>query len=149
MEKLITNAVNTIKGFAVGNTFFKARPLALYCLGKNFTMRRHVLGGIEEVQLDLSQYFIDEEGDLYSMNDETYVTHGGRNLVMLANSSVDDAGYLVNSLRDRNGRSVKGRGFKKTFRRIDLIAAMQSGKLEMVDYGSLAGAKPENQSLVG
>lgn len=49
---------------------------------------------------DLSEYLIDSEGDLYSKNDDTYVTGYGVRLEKLSNN------LRVNSLRDRQGLKV-------------------------------------------
>lgn len=49
---------------------------------------------------DLSEYFIDSEGDLYSKNTTTYVTKYGRRLEKLSNN------LTMNSLRDKRGIKV-------------------------------------------
>lgn len=69
------------------------RSVQLFSLGIFKSPRR----GISH---DLSEYLIDSEGDLYSKNNDTYVTKYGTRLEKLSNK------LSVNSLRDKRGIKV-------------------------------------------
>lgn len=98
------------------NKLFKPVELKLYSLGM-FT--RPQRGDT----LDLSDYFIDEEGDVYSLNRDTYFTKFGMRLEILSNGARNESGQIVNSFRARNGVKV-------TITRNKLKALMKAGKLE-------------------
>lgn len=66
--------------------------------------------------LDLSEYFIDEEGDMYTLNDDTYFTNNGTRLKQISNGAYDAGGKMTNSFRATNGRKVTIR--REHFRRL-------------------------------
>lgn len=74
--------------------------------------------------VDLSQYLIDQEGDMYSLNDDTYFTKYGTRLKQLSNGAIDAGGYVTNSFRATNGRKV-------TIRRKDIKRLMHKGTLSI------------------
>jgi len=57
---------------------------------------------------DLSRYFIDQNGDLYSRNKDSWeinpVKH--QDLLKLSNNSTDKSGQIVNSFRDVKGNKI-------------------------------------------
>lgn len=104
--------------FGVKDQVFKVEPVKLYRLG-NYVLP--VKGTIE----DLSEYFIDEDGDLYSKNDDTYFTKYGVVLTKLSNSARDNSLRVVNSLRAKSGNKV-------TIARDKLVSMRNRGELEDV-----------------
>lgn len=75
--------------------------------------------------VDLSEYFIDIEGSVYSRNVRTYFTDYGMLLEKLSDSSYNNSGSIVNSFRSTTGRKV-------TIRRQALINMMLMGHFEDV-----------------
>lgn len=76
-------------------------------------------------QANLKEYFIDEDGDLYSRNTNTYITNYGKQLEKLSNNCSNSKGDLINSLRTIKGGKV-------TVRRSVLVNMMKLGKFEDV-----------------
>lgn len=77
---------------------------------------------VSKESVDLSEYFIDEEGDMYTLNDDTSFTKFGSRLVQVSNNAYDAGGKRTNSFRATNGRKV-------TIRREHLIRIMRRGDL--------------------
>lgn len=102
--------------------FYKLQKISLYSLGKNvFTMKHR---GIE-IGLDLREYFIDLAGNLYSINDDTWCTKYGVQLLQLSDDSYGNSGQIVNSLRD-----VFGVKFTPSRQRLKRV--LMQGRLEEV-----------------
>ena len=80
--------------------------------------------------VDLSEYFIDEEGDIYSLNNDTYFTKYGIRLKQLSNSSFNQSGKLINTFRATSGRKV-------TIDRQSLRIKMVSGGFDLVSFDEL------------
>jgi len=97
---------------------FRIIPIKLFRLGF-YTLPS--LG----VTVDLSEYFIDIEGSMYSRNTHTYFTEYGRLLEKLSDNSYNSSGVLVNSFRSSTGKKV-------TIRRQYLKNMMHMGMLEDV-----------------
>ena len=93
--------------------------------------------------VDLSNYYIDEEGDMYSLNSNTPFTEFGARLEMISNDAIDRDGSIVNSLR---GKSA-GRGRKVTVRRDAIIKLRDVGALTEVGLNGLPIG--ERQQVVG
>lgn len=74
---------------------------------------------------DLKEYFIDEEGDLYSRNMKTYFTNHGMKLERLSNKCTNFKGDYINSLRTIKGEKI-------TVRRSVLVNMMKLGRFEDV-----------------
>lgn len=104
--------------FGVRDQVFKVEPVQLFRLG-NFVLP--VKGTTE----DLSEYFIDADGDMYSKNDDTYFTKYGMILTKLSNGALDSSGNIVNSFRAKSGNKV-------TIARKKLIEMRNAGLLEDV-----------------
>lgn len=112
-SKLVSEIGNS---FSINvNKLLAPRELKLYQLGL-YTMP------VSKEVVDLSEYFIDEEGDMYSLNHDTYFTKFGIQLKQLSNGAYNQSGVIVNSLRGTNGRKV-------TLRRKDVIAFRIKGNL--------------------
>jgi hypothetical protein len=77
------------------------------------------------VEYDLSAYFIDEQGTLYSKNRDSYETDYGTSTLTLSDGSVNKLGKIVNTLRDSKGRKV-------TLTRESLVNSMIMGLLVKV-----------------
>lgn len=119
-EKLANEIGNS---FSVAvNKLFAPRELKVYRLG----FYRLPSTGIMS---DLSEYFIDEEGDVFSLNDDTYFTKYGIRLKQLSNGAYTN-GLLVNSFRDRQGKKV-------TISRNKLKSMRDSGMFELVSFDNL------------
>jgi hypothetical protein len=118
---------------------FKLQPLGLFRLGTQF-------GSVHQgefVQHDLSEYFIDEEGTMYSRNNDTYFTKYGKRLTKLSDNSINASGKIVNSFRDK-------RGLKVTISRERIKRMMRDWQLEDVTLMSLEDEKVEGiGQLVG
>lgn len=112
----ITRAISGILG--VKPMAFKVVPLRMYRL----TQYNCPLSGLT---VNLKEYFIDEEGDLYSRNTGTYITDYGKKLEKLSNNCARFDGDFINSLRDVKGNKV-------TVRRSVLVNMMKLGKFEDV-----------------
>ena len=74
------------------------KPIKLYNLG-NYKLPN------KNVSVDLSEYYMDADGDLYSLNSYTYVTKFGRRLYPLSNNS-RSGGKIINTLRSTLGTKV-------------------------------------------
>ena len=70
--------------------------------------RLFCLGSIEHNNnvYNLSAYFIDDQGTLYSKNRDTYVTEFGTYYVTLSDGSTNKLGKVVNTMRSEDGRKV-------------------------------------------
>lgn len=79
--------------------------------------------------VDLSQYFVDESGDLYTQNKRTHFTTYGMVLKPCSNFSYKGS-LLVNTLRDTLGTKV-------TIPRKKLQDMIKSGELELVSTGAI------------
>lgn len=79
--------------------------------------------------VDLSEYLIDSQGDMYSINNDTYFTKYGKRLKILSNGASVN-GWTVNSFRAKSGRKV-------TIRRNKLIAMMKGGKFRETSFDNL------------
>ena len=79
--------------------------------------------------VDLSEYLIDSQGDMYSLNDDTYFTKYGTRLKILSNNSYNN-GKLVNSFRAKSGRKV-------TIQRSKIRSMMLSGYLRETSFDNL------------
>ena len=79
--------------------------------------------------VDLSEYFIDSQGDMYSLNNDTYFTKYGIRLKILSNESIT-SGNVVNSFRAKSGRKV-------TIRRSKLIKMMYNGQFRETSFDNL------------
>lgn len=102
---------------------FKVIPLRLYQINNGYKLPNK--GNV----INLSTYFIDEEGSLYSRNVNTYFTKYGTLLERLSDSSHDHNGNIVNTFRGEFGEKV-------TIRRSILIQKMKLGHfLDVTDYG--------------
>jgi hypothetical protein len=102
--------------------FYKLQKIRLFSLGKNVFKMKH--RGIE-IGLDLREYFIDLAGNLYSINDDTWCTKYGVQLLQLSDEALNRQGQVVNSLRDVFG-------VKFTPRRGTLYGKLMDGDLEEV-----------------
>jgi hypothetical protein len=114
----------------IGNSFsinvsklIAPRQLKVYRLGF-YTMP------VSKIVVDLSEYFIDEEGDMYSLNNDTYFTKFGIRLKQLSNGSYNQSGKLINTFRDVTGRKV-------TIDRQSLRTKMLFGKYDLVSFDDL------------
>ena len=106
------------QSFSIGvNKLIQPRELVVYRLGM-YTLPR------SGETVDLSEYLIDAEGDMYSLNDDTYFTKYGTRLKQLSNNAIDAGGYVTNSFRATNGRKV-------TIRRRDIKRQMLQGALSV------------------
>ena len=78
-------------------------PLGIYTLPKS------------KEQVDLSHYYLDNKGNLYSINRDTWeINHQEkRDILICSNDSLDKSNFVVNSLRATNRKKV-------TIRRKDL-----------------------------
>jgi len=118
---------------------FKLQPLGLFRLGTQFESFHQG----KYVQHDLSEYFIDEEGTMYSRNNDTYFTKYGKRLTKLSDNSISSSGKIVNSFRDKQGLKV-------TISRERIKKMMRGGYLEDVTLMSLEDEKVEGiGQLVG
>lgn len=116
-------------GFVDSTGFYKMQKIRLYSLGQNIFKMKH---NGREIGLDLREYFLDEYGNLYSINDEAWATGYGVQLLQCSDSSYNTSGAIVNSLRDVHG-------IKYTPRRNVLKRAMLQGLLpEATDIIGLA-----------
>ena len=106
-----------------GNKLVEIKELKLYNLGTLVTPK-------SRLKADLREYFIDEDGDLYSLNKSSYVTKYGSILEQLSNNSLSRTGEIVNTFRDTMGR-------KATFKRKTLKKLMQDGNLRLVKDNAL------------
>lgn len=97
---------------------FNIIPIQLFRLG-TYTMPNTGL------VVDLSEYFIDIEGSMYSRNASTYFTDYGKLLEKLSDNSFNNSGSLVNSFRALSGKKV-------TIRRQAIKNMMAMGLLEDV-----------------
>jgi hypothetical protein len=123
MNQIIRSLKNAEPVGIVDETgFYKLQKIRLFSLGKNVLKMKH--RGIE-IGLDLREYFIDLSGNLYSINDDTWTTKYGINLLRLSDDSVNRKGQVVNSLRDVFG-------VKFTPRRGALYGKLMEGALEEV-----------------
>lgn len=123
MQKPIRSLKNSEPVGIVDETgFYKLQKIRLFSLGKNVFKMKH--RGIE-IGLDLREYFLDLEGNLYSINDDTWCTKYGVNLLQCSDDATNNSGSVVNSLRD-----VFGVKFTPTRHR--LIMARKVGELEEV-----------------
>jgi hypothetical protein len=112
-EKFVKEIGNS---FSVNvNKLLQPRDLKVFRLG-DYTLPR------TGETVDLSEYLIDEEGDLYSVNNDTYFTKYGTRLKQLSNGALDAGGYITNSFRATNGRKV-------TIRRKEIKKMMLRGAL--------------------
>ena len=80
MKKTLTQMIAEMPGsFNVDpNKFIQLRPLKMFRLG--FIPLTYAGAGTIQ---DFSEYVIDEDGDLYSINNDTYVTDFGIRLTQL------------------------------------------------------------------
>ena len=114
-EKFVQEIGNS---FSVNvNKLLQPRNIQVYRL-KNYYMP------IVGIVVDLSEYLIDEEGDLYSLNDDTYFTKYGTRLKQLSNHSFNGSGSIVNTFRSTTGRKV-------TIRRSVIKKLMIRGELDI------------------
>lgn len=120
--------------FGVKQTPFKLIPVKLYRLGL-YTIPSGYTA-------DLKEYFIDEDGSLYSRNNSTYFTDYGSILTKLSDSSKSKSGEIVNSFRDL-------RGVKVTIMRRNLINDMRMGNLEEVTMQQLIDENNQDNNMVG
>lgn len=127
-EMNLSRLINSIMGTKQNPV--KIVPLRLYRLNK-YTLPE--LG----VDVYLKEYFIDEEGSLYSRNTNTYFTKYGKLLTKLSDNTMLH-GKIINTLRDISGKKV-------TIQRNRLINMMNMGKLEEVTLQQLTN---ENDSKV-
>lgn len=97
---------------------YKIIPLKFFRLGK-YEMPN------KGKSVDLSEYFMDEEGSLYSKNNDTYVTKFGKLLEKLSDESKNMSGNTINTLRAKDGTKV-------TIQRRNLEQLMKLGKFEDV-----------------
>lgn len=104
--------------FGVRDQVFKVEPVQLFRLG-DFGLP------VKGTNEDLSEYFIDADGDMYSKNDDTYFTKFGMVLTKLSNGALDASGNIVNSFRAKSGNKV-------TIARKKLIKLRDAGLLEDV-----------------
>lgn len=74
-------------------------------------------------EFDLSEYCVDKNNQLYSVNSYTWELDRkkGKDILKCSNMSTDNSGYIVNSLRDTNGNKV-------TIRRDDISFDLLSKK---------------------
>lgn len=79
--------------------------------------------------VDLSEYFIDSQGDMYSLNNDTYFTKYGIRLKILSNTAISN-GNIVNSFRAKSGRKV-------TIRRSKLIKMMYGAQFRETSFDNL------------
>lgn len=79
--------------------------------------------------VDLSEYFIDSQGDMYSLNNDTYFTKYGIILKILSNTALV-RGYIVNSFRAKSGHKV-------TIRRSKLIMMMYTAQFRETSFDNL------------
>lgn len=112
----ITKAISGILG--IKPMPFKIVPLRMYRLTKYDCP-------LSGYTAQLKEYFIDEEGNLYSRNIRTYVTGYGKTLEKLSNNCTSGRGDYINSLRDLQGNKV-------TVRRSVLVNMMKLGRFEDV-----------------
>jgi len=100
MKPLTQRAIKKLSEiFGVKDQPFRVQPIRLFRLGKYILPQK---GTVE----DLSEYFLDEEGSLYSKNDDTYFTLQGQVLTKLSDSARSKSGAVVNSLRAKSGNKV-------------------------------------------
>lgn len=112
------------QSFTIGvNKLIQPRELRVFRLGM------FVMPNTRET-VDLREYFIDEEGDIYSLNDDTEFTKFGTRLKQLSNGAIDAGGYMTNSFRSTTGRKV-------TIRRKNLKIAMLRGDFGKVSFDEL------------
>ena len=83
------------------------RFLELFNIGTK-RPRLFCLGSVEHngIVYNLSAYFINDRGNLYSKNKDTYVTEFGTYLVRLSDDSTNKLGKVVNTMRTEGGRKV-------------------------------------------
>ena len=74
------------------------KPIKLYNLGTYKLPNK-------DISVDLSEYYMDADGDLYSLNTYTYVTKFGRRLYPLSHNS-RSGGRIINTLRSTLGTNV-------------------------------------------
>ena len=74
------------------------KPIKLYNLGTYKLPNK-------DISVDLSEYYMDADGDLYSLNTGTYVTKFGRRLYPLSNNSKSGS-KVINTLRSIHGYKV-------------------------------------------
>jgi len=80
--------------------------------------------------VDLSRYFVDQNGNLYSSNPKTWEINSrkGKDILVCSNTALDSAGNIVNSLRGLDGKKV-------TLRRRDInfnSLAIRNGSYKVV-----------------
>jgi hypothetical protein len=112
----LTRAISSILG--IKPMAFKIVPI------KMFRITSYMCPLLSK-NVNLKEYFIDQDGDLYSRNTATYFTKYGKELEKLSNNCKNSKGDYINSLRTIQGSKV-------TVRRSVLINLMKLGRFEDV-----------------
>jgi len=81
---------------------------AIIMIGDDATKKLRLVSLGEYNNSDLSRYFIDRDGNLYSRNGLSWEINPvkDRDLLKLSNNSTDKSGNIVNSFRDTKGNKV-------------------------------------------
>lgn len=105
------------------NKLIKPAELKVYRLGQ-------VYFAAQQRFLDLSEYYIDEQGDMFTLNDDTYFTKYGSRVKMLSNASFNQSGQLINTFRATDGTKI-------TIMRRTIKRAMLKGELDQISFDIL------------